>query len=131
MNDAIPAELNRLTERIIGCASEAHRQRGPGLLESTYEAALAVEFEPAGPRFNRQVVCPDRCKGRRIAEPRRDPEAEDAVVVELKSDGRHELLLQARPLTHLKISANGLACSSTSTPASSGRASADWCTESP
>ncbi len=27
-----PEELNRLTERVIGCAIEVHRELGPGLL---------------------------------------------------------------------------------------------------
>ena len=38
-----PQENDPLTERIIGCAIEVHRELGPGLLESIYEAALAVE----------------------------------------------------------------------------------------
>ena len=41
-------EINALTEKIIGCAIEVHRQLGPGLLESTYEAALCVELADAG-----------------------------------------------------------------------------------
>ena len=32
-------ELNKITERIIGCAIEVHRYLGPGLLESIYESA--------------------------------------------------------------------------------------------
>jgi GxxExxY protein len=51
-------EINDLTERIIGCAIEVHKQLGPGLLEATYEAALCVEFEEAGLRHKRQVVYP-------------------------------------------------------------------------
>ena len=35
--------LNALTERIIGCAIEVHRQLGPGLLEGTYESALCID----------------------------------------------------------------------------------------
>jgi GxxExxY protein len=35
-------EINRITEAIIGCAIEVHRQLGPGLLEATYESALCV-----------------------------------------------------------------------------------------
>jgi GxxExxY protein len=41
-------EINRLTERIIGCAIEVHRQLGPGLLEGTYELALCIELTDAG-----------------------------------------------------------------------------------
>ncbi len=34
-----------LTEQIIAAAIEAHRHMDPGLLESIYEEALAVEFQ--------------------------------------------------------------------------------------
>jgi len=52
------AELHQVTRRIISCAIEVHRQLGPGLLESTYEQALAIEFEAAGMNFQRQVATP-------------------------------------------------------------------------
>ncbi len=35
---------NKTTETIIGAAIGVHRQPGPGLLESTYEACLAYEL---------------------------------------------------------------------------------------
>lgn len=38
-------KLNRLTQRIIGCAIEVHRRLFPGLLESIYEKALCMEFQ--------------------------------------------------------------------------------------
>ena len=38
-------ELNKITEGIIGAAIEVHRNLGPGLLESAYQAALAYELE--------------------------------------------------------------------------------------
>lgn len=31
---------NEITEKVIGCAIEVHRQLGPGLLESVYEVEL-------------------------------------------------------------------------------------------
>jgi hypothetical protein len=34
--------LNQRTEKIIGCAIAVHRELDPGLLESRYEAALAL-----------------------------------------------------------------------------------------
>jgi GxxExxY protein len=40
--------LNPLTERIIGAALEVHRELGPGLLESAYEACLAFELSARG-----------------------------------------------------------------------------------
>jgi GxxExxY protein len=42
-----------LTERIIGCAIAVHRELGPGLLESTYEEALCIEFSDAGLSYRR------------------------------------------------------------------------------
>lgn len=38
------AQLNRLTERIIGAAITVHTALGPGLLESAYEACLTFEL---------------------------------------------------------------------------------------
>jgi GxxExxY protein len=108
INDSIPAQLNELTERIIGCAIEVHRQLGPGLLEATYEAALAIEFEMAGLRFLRQAIFPVMYKGRQIADHRLDLLVEDAVVVELKSVERHDALFEAQLLTYLKISGRRL-----------------------
>lgn len=79
------SELNQVTKTIIGCAIEVHRQLGPGLLENTYEQALAIEFEQAGMTFQRQVAVPVIYKGRRIGAHRLDLLVEDAVVVEIKS----------------------------------------------
>jgi GxxExxY protein len=42
------AELNALTEKIIGAAIKVHCELGPGLLESAYEACLCYELTPAG-----------------------------------------------------------------------------------
>jgi GxxExxY protein len=59
-------EINKLTERIIGCAIEVHRQLGPGLLEGTNEAALAIELESAGLHFDRQIIFPVVYKNKTI-----------------------------------------------------------------
>ena len=37
-------KFSELSNRVIGCAIEVHRELGPGLLESTYEQCLAHEF---------------------------------------------------------------------------------------
>ncbi len=41
-------ELNKISEKIIGCAIEVHKNLDPGLLESVYEKALAIELNCAG-----------------------------------------------------------------------------------
>src|SRR5579863_969668 len=96
-------DIDRLTERIIGCAIEAHRQLGPGLLEGTYEAALAIELESAGIRFDRQLVFPVNYKGRKIGEYRVDLLVDKQVVVEIKSVERFDPVFEAQILTYLRI----------------------------
>jgi GxxExxY protein len=96
-------ETNELTEKIIGCAIEVHRQLGPGLLEATYEAALCVEIEEAGLKYKRQVPFPVIYKGKTIGEYRLDLLVEDAVVVEIKSVERFDSVFEAQILTYLRV----------------------------
>ena len=93
-----------LTERIIGCAIEVHRVLGPGLLEASYEAALAIEFETAKLNFQRQLVVPVFYKGQPIGEHRLDFVVEDAVILELKSVERYDPIFEAQVLTYLRLS---------------------------
>ena len=41
-------QINKITERIIGCAIEVHRVLRCGLFEAVYRSALAIEFDAAG-----------------------------------------------------------------------------------
>ena len=99
-----PEQKDPLTEKIIGCAIEVHRVLGPGLLEASYEAALAIEFEDAKLRFQQQHVIPVSYKGQPIGEHRLDFLVEDAVVVELKSVERFDPIFEAQLLTYLRLS---------------------------
>jgi len=96
-------EINKLTEKIIGCAIEVHRVLGPGLLESVYEAALCVELSDSGLKFQRQLNIPALYKGRQVGQYRIDLIVEDAVIVELKSVDRHDPVFEAQVLTYLRV----------------------------
>jgi GxxExxY protein len=96
-------EINKLAERIIGCAVEVHRQLGPGLLEGTYEAALCIELDDVGLKYQRQLAYPVLYKGRSIGEYRLDLLVEDAVVVEIKSVERVDPVFEAQILTYLRV----------------------------
>jgi len=96
-------ELSRLTETIIGCAIEVHRQLGPGLLEGTYEAALCIELQNAGMKFVRQPIFPVVYKGQTIGDYRLDLIIGDAVVVEIKSVERFDPIFEAQVLTYLRV----------------------------
>ena len=51
-------EINEITEKVIGCAIEVHKNLGPGLLESAYEECLDFELKSAGLSTQRQVAVP-------------------------------------------------------------------------
>jgi GxxExxY protein len=76
--------LDKLTEKIIGCAIEVHGVLGPGLWESTYESAMCIELADAGMNFPQQLAIPAVYKGRIVGEYRLDLIIEDSVVVEQK-----------------------------------------------
>jgi GxxExxY protein len=50
--------FDELSNKVIGCAIEVHRELGPGLLESTYEQCLAYELGRARIPFQLQVALP-------------------------------------------------------------------------
>ncbi len=51
-------EFDELSNQVIGCALEVHRNLGPGLLESTYEQCLEYEMKVADMRFKLQHPLP-------------------------------------------------------------------------
>lgn len=94
---------NELTEEIIGCAIEVHKELGPGLLESVYESALCVELEESGLTFRRQHGVPLYYKGRLISEHRPDLVVADRVVVEVKCVQHLEPIHTAQVITYLRV----------------------------
>ena len=79
-------EYNRVTDAIIGAAIEVHRQLGPGLLESAYEACLAYELIQRGMRIERQKELPLKYKEVALdCGYRMDLLVADSVVVEIKA----------------------------------------------
>jgi GxxExxY protein len=57
-------QINKITERIIGCAIEVHRVLRCGLFEAIYRSALAIEFDATGLSYKREVSVPATYKGR-------------------------------------------------------------------
>lgn len=84
MNDF--AELNSLSERIIGLAIEVHRHLGPGMLESTCQKCLCYELEQHGILFQKEVDVPLTYKELEIDRAyRADLIVDDCIVLEIKS----------------------------------------------
>ncbi len=99
-----PEDFNDLTAEIIRCAIDVHRAMGPGLLEVVYESAMAIEFEEAGLKYERQRAIPAYYKGRLLGEYHLDFIVEDLVVVEIKSVELSKPLFEAQLLTYLRVS---------------------------
>lgn len=97
--------LNAITEAIIGDAITVHRELGPGLLESTYEACLAALLARRGLKMERQVAMPVRFQGERLdCAYRIDLLVEGIIVVELKTVAKLEPVHFAQMMTYLKLS---------------------------
>ncbi len=93
-----------ITDQVIGAAIEVHRQLGPGLLESTYEKCLCIEFDLRKVRYTRQKACNLLYKGILLEEGYRiDFLIEDEVILEIKSVTDISLIHQAQVLTYLRI----------------------------
>ena len=57
-SDSISSEtsgVNRITEKIIGCAFKVGNTLGPGYLEKVYENALSHELRKAGLKVDQQL----------------------------------------------------------------------------
>jgi GxxExxY protein len=77
---------NEIGTIILDAAVYIHRQLGPGLLESVYEAILAKEIEKRGLKVQRQVPVPIEFDGMKFEEGfRADIIVENKVIIELKS----------------------------------------------
>ncbi len=96
---------NELSKIIIGAAIEVHKELGPGLLESAYEACLQRELQLRGIEVLCQVGLPliykdiSRDVGYRI-----DMLVNKLVIVEIKSVESLNDVHSAQVLTYLKLS---------------------------
>lgn len=96
--------LDRITEKIIGCAIEVHKGLGPGLLESAYEECLCYELERSGLKFERQVPLPVTYKGVKLdCSYRMDVVVENSVIVEIKAVENLLPVHDAQLLSYLKL----------------------------
>ncbi|HEX9973852.1 MAG TPA: GxxExxY protein [bacterium] len=93
-----------LTEKIIGAAIEVHRILGPGLLESTYKAALAHELYLRKIPFQREVEIAVDYKGVKLGDEkyRIDFLIDKRVILEAKSVLEMHPVFNAQTLTQMK-----------------------------
>jgi GxxExxY protein len=94
-----------LSAKVIAAAIEVHRELGPGLLESVYEACLMHELQARGVRTQRQVPVSIQYKNAVLDLGfRLDIVVEQMLVIELKAVDALNSLHDAQLLTYLKLS---------------------------
>lgn len=96
---------NELSFKIIGIALELHRNVGPGLLESSYENALAYDLREAGMEVKQQVSVPFVYKEIKMEVGYRlDMIVENKIIIEVKSVEIVAPVHYSQLLTYLKLS---------------------------
>jgi len=97
-------KLNRLSKELLDAAIEVHREMGPGLLESVYEACLIEELKLRNIATTSQVELPLVYKGKKLSkEFRLDLLVEQEIVVELKTANQILPLHEAQIISYLKL----------------------------
>jgi GxxExxY protein len=97
-------DFDDITDSIIDAAIQIHRDLGPGLLESVYEAVLARALDKQGGHVERQLAVRFEYDGLVFDEGFRvDLLVEHAVIVELKSVERCAPVHSKQLLTYLRL----------------------------
>ena len=97
-------EIDNLTEIVIGCAIEVHRNLGPGLLESAYQECLAYELRNQGIIVEKEISLPIIYKEIKIDHGYRiDLLIENRIVIELKTVEKFTDVHTAQILTYMRL----------------------------
>ena len=96
--------INELTYELNGAAIEVHRELGPGLLESVYEAAMCQELVLREIPFVRQAEIAVAYKGSPLdCGFRADIIADGRVILELKAIEQLQPIHDAQLINYLKL----------------------------
>jgi len=95
---------NELSNIIIGCAIEVHKQLGPGLLESAYQECLLFELKKQGLEVLKEKPMPIVYKDVKLDHGYRiDLLVNNMVVIEIKTVEMFTDVHTAQVLTYLKL----------------------------
>jgi len=102
--EAISEELNALSRKVVDAAFQVHKNLGPGLLESVYEACLCHELKKREIPFQKQASLPIIYDGLEIeAGLRIDLWIDKKLIVELKAVEHLHDVHQAQLMTYMKL----------------------------
>ncbi len=96
--------VNNLTYKIIGYAIEVHKELGPGLLESVYEACMMHLLTLNGHKVKRQNLVKINFQGLEIeTQLRYDMLVDDLVIIENKAVEELHPLYTAQTLSYMAL----------------------------
>jgi GxxExxY protein len=97
-------QLERIARTVIDIGFEIHRELGPGLLESAYEALLEAGLLHYGHRVRRQVKLPMQFRGVVVDNAYKiDLMVDDCFIIEVKSIERLAPVHGKQLLTYLRL----------------------------
>ena len=100
----IPVAVEEIGRSIVDAAFAVHKELGPGLLESVFEACFCHELALRNLPFRSQVRLPISYKNIKLDSGLRiDLLVADSVIVELKSVQRIETVFEAQVLSYLRM----------------------------
>ena len=100
----VPSLVERLATAVVDAAFAVHRELGPGLLESAYEACLSHELGLRSVRHQLQLPVPLNYKGIRIEVGyRADVIVEEKLLIELKAVDQLHPIHTAQVITYLRL----------------------------
>ena len=101
--------IDAIASEIVDAAFKVHKELGPGLLESAYEACLEHELKKRGMDVERQKPQPVHYDGIVIDVGYRiDLLVNNSVIIELKTVEQLASIHQAQLMTYLKLSKKSL-----------------------
>ena len=96
--------IEELASTAVDCGFHLHKELGPGLLESVYEAVLAEALIQRGLSVQRQRPIPIKFRGIALNEGfRADLIVESRLVIEVKSVERNAPVHAKQLLTYLRL----------------------------
>jgi GxxExxY protein len=98
------AEVEALATEAVDCGLQIHRELGPGLLESVYEAVLQATLRERGIEAQRQHPIPIEYRGMRLPDAfRADLLVGGLLIIEVKSVERLAPVHGKQLLTYLRL----------------------------
>ena len=92
-----------LTDSILRCAIAVHRELGPGLLEHSYETALALEMDACSLKYERGRPIMVRYRGIVVGWHTPDFVVAGKIIVELKALPNLDRVHSKQVLTYMRV----------------------------